>query len=445
MRSSLLFRLLWERPWVPALGLALLALALRLPGAWDYWVNPDEGITCSVVMNPNFSDSWREIASNAHPPLYFLFLRALGRISTDFHWLRFLSVLFGASAVFSLFFLGRVSAGRPAGLMAALFLALSPAAIEQSQLLRPYMAAMALTLPALFFLFSSLGDPHEISGRRLALFSLFMTLALLTNYEVFLVFGAAVSAVYVNYMMVALALSPRVPGILVLFVATLVMMRAGGRARGEGIAGAVLGLGVLVDPFLLLYVPGFLLISRRRLFFTAALLVVVTPWTVRNSVMEGTIVPVYAPSAIELDLSRWVIRCPADFYRLVDKTYVNAAGLVSRGAGWIQPAGSETSEAIRNSTTFGAYFYLVVALGGLVGVLRHHSSRHGPFLRPALIYLGILVLFSTARNTNRLLAEHIAIFYSALLLVWIARWLRSRRESTPARSGRGDVAGRSYG
>ena len=259
------------------------------------------------------------------------------------------------------------------------------------------------------------------------------------------VVSAAVSAVYVNYMMVALALSPRVPGILVLFVATLVMMRAGGRARGEGIAGAVLGLGVLVDPFLLLYVPGFLLISRRRLFFTAALLVVVTPWTVRNSVMEGTIVPVYAPSAIELDLSRWVIRCPADFYRLVDKTYVNAAGLVSRGAGWIQPAGSETSEAIRNSTTFGAYFYLVVALGGLVGVLRHHSSRHGPFLRPALIYLGILVLFSTARNTNRLLAEHIAIFYSALLLVWIARWLRSRRESTPARSGRGDVAGRSYG
>ncbi len=246
------------------------------------------------------------------------------------------------------------------------------------------------------------------------------------------VISAAASALYINYMMAGLALSPRVPGILFLFAVTLILIRARESGRGNLIAGAVLGLGILVDPYLLLFAPGLLLVSRKRWKFLVSLLIVLMPWALRNSIREGIPVPVYSPEALEVDLARWKVGNFKDLSSLVDKLYINASMLCSRGAGWVEPPGSTTSENIRHSTTFGAYLYLVTVLSGLVGLLRYHSRDHIPLLYPALIYLGLLVLFSTCRNTNRLLAEHVALFYMAVLLPRIVVWFRSRRAETPS-------------
>lgn len=240
------------------------------------------------------------------------------------------------------------------------------------------------------------------------------------------VISAAITAIYVNYMMASLALSPRIPGILVMFIVTLILLRAKDGARGNGLAGAVLGLGVLIDPYLLLFTPGFLLVSGKRLFFLSSLIIVLVPWTMRNSVRYGVLVPVYATSALELDISRWMIGSLEDFYHVVDKVYINASNLISRGAGWVEAPGSTANDNIRNSTTFGAYFYMLIVLTGLAGLLRYHSRKHRLFLMPVLIYLGILVLFSTTRNTNRLLSEHLMIFYTAVLLPRIVHWFRAR-------------------
>ncbi len=244
------------------------------------------------------------------------------------------------------------------------------------------------------------------------------------------VISAAISALYVNYIMAALALSPRVPGILAILIVTLILIRTKEGKRGNGLAGAVLGLGILVDPYVLLFAPGFLLVAEKKKIFLGALLVFVLPLTTRNSIRDGSLVPVYSAEALELDLSRWVIRELRDFYLLVDRMYINISMLFSRGAGWVEPSGSMTSENIRNSSTLGAYLYMLTALGGLVGLLRYHSRKLRALLYPALIYLGILVLFSTCRNTNRLLAEHLAIFCSAFLLMRIIRYFR--RDPDPA-------------
>jgi hypothetical protein len=244
------------------------------------------------------------------------------------------------------------------------------------------------------------------------------------------VISAAISAIYVNYMMASLALSPRVPGIFALLIVTFILIKADEGKKGNGLAGAVLGLGIMIDPYLLLFAPGFLLVSRGRKIFLGALFAVLLPWTLRNSAREGMPVPVYATAALELDITRWMVGSLEDFYHLVDKLYINGSNLISRGAGWVEPPGSTTSDNIRNSTTFGAYFYMVMALSGVVGLLRYHSKKHRALLYPVLIYLAILVLFSTTRNTNRLIAEHIAIFYTAVLLPCIIGWFRNRFSRT---------------
>lgn len=242
------------------------------------------------------------------------------------------------------------------------------------------------------------------------------------------VISAAFSALYLNYMMAGLALSPRVFGILAMFIVTIILIRERAGKRGNGLAGAVLGLGILIDPFLLLFIPGFLLVSGRRWLFLGVLFVVVMPWTVRNSIVEKTPVPVYSQEAVEFNLERWKTGDFEEFRKLVDKLYLNGSMLCSRGAGWVEAGGSKTSENIRNSSTFGGYFYMLIALAGLVGLLRYHSREHRALLYPALVYLGFLVLFSTCRTTNRLLAEHIAIFYAAVLLHRIIGRFRARRD-----------------
>ena len=245
------------------------------------------------------------------------------------------------------------------------------------------------------------------------------------------VIAAAISALYVNYIMASLALSPRVPGILAILIVTLILIRTKEGKRGNALAGAVLGLGILVDPYILLFVPGFLLVSGKKKIFLGALLVFVLPLTMRNSMREGILVPVYSAEALELDLSRWMIRELKDFYHLADRMYINVSMLFSRGVGWVEPSSSMTSENIRNSSTLGAYLYMLTALSGLVGLLRYHSREHRVLLYPVLIYLGLLVLFSTCRNTNRLLAEHLAIFYSAFLLMRIIRYFRRGPDPAP--------------
>ena len=242
------------------------------------------------------------------------------------------------------------------------------------------------------------------------------------------VISAAISALYINYMMAGLALSPRVLGILAIFVVTIILIREKAGKRGNGLAGGVLGLGILIDPFLLLFMPGFLLVSRRRWLFLGVLFVVVMPWTVRNSIVERVPVPVYSQAAVEFDLERWKTGNFGEFRKLVDKLYLNGSMLGSRGAGWVEAGGSETSENIRNSSTFGAYLYLLTALAGVVGLLRYHSREHRALLYPALVYLGFLVFFSTCRTTNQVLAVHIAIFYMAVLLHHIIGRFRARRD-----------------
>ena len=67
-------------------------------------------------------------------------------------------MVFGVAAIYLAWLAGRSFGGTLAGLVAALLVAISPAAIEQSQTLRPYMMHLAFLAGTLWGLATWLQD-----------------------------------------------------------------------------------------------------------------------------------------------------------------------------------------------------------------------------------------------------------------------------------------------
>ena len=168
-----------------ALGILGLGVIFRIEGFTEWWLNPDEGIYYSVLTREHFADFWAQASATAHPPLYFLLLRGLGSLSTDFVWLRSLALVSGSAAVYIFFLVGRELGGTGsrawlAGLLSGLALAISPRGIALSQLIRPYMLLVALLAGALYLLLRYLREP---STRLLVGYATCISLAVLLHYS----------------------------------------------------------------------------------------------------------------------------------------------------------------------------------------------------------------------------------------------------------------------
>jgi hypothetical protein len=185
--------------WLPTLAVVSAGAALRLGGSAGWWLNPDEGIYWATITRDRFSDFWAEAMATAHPPLYFLLLRGMTLVSTDFEWLRSPALVAGVAAIYVMVLLGREIGGEGprgivTGLAGGLVLALSPRATALSQVIRPYALLLLLLASALYFLLRSLRQP---SGRWLVGYALSASLAITLHYSTVLalgVFGALVLA-----------------------------------------------------------------------------------------------------------------------------------------------------------------------------------------------------------------------------------------------------------
>lgn len=188
---------------VAAALLVALGLYLRVRGLGEYWVNPDEGIYYSTLTQPSFATFWSEVLANAHPPGYYLLLRAFGFLTWDFVWLRATSALFGGATVWLLWLVGRELGGRGVagavtGLLAAALVAFNGEAIDLSQLIRPYALLLALLSAALYALLVYMRAP---SDRLLATYAALIAAALLTHYSA--VLGIAVLSALILHERIA--------------------------------------------------------------------------------------------------------------------------------------------------------------------------------------------------------------------------------------------------
>lgn len=168
-----------------AIVLVLVGLGLRCTARLGYWFNPDEGINYSLVTHPTFARCWEELTANSHPFGISVVVWLMGQISFDPTWLRMEALVCGVAAIYLSWLAGRALGGPLCGLVATALVALSPAAIEQSQVIRPYMMHLAFLAGALWRLATWL--QHR---RGLATFSVFLTLAVVTQFSSFFVAGA---------------------------------------------------------------------------------------------------------------------------------------------------------------------------------------------------------------------------------------------------------------
>jgi hypothetical protein len=186
-----------RRWWLWVFGVTAVAFAMRLPRPPRWWLNPDEGIYFSAVADPSFSDFWTEALATAHPPLYFLVLRAMAIVTTDFGWLRAVALISAVAAVPVFIAVGRELGGpgvcgRVTGLLAGLLIAFSPRVILLSQLIRPYALLLLLLALALLALlrYSRLG-----SDRWLIAYAVSVSLALTLHYSAVGAFGVFLAVV----------------------------------------------------------------------------------------------------------------------------------------------------------------------------------------------------------------------------------------------------------
>jgi mannosyltransferase len=128
----------------------LLAFGLRVWGLDDRNIWWDEGLVAWAARLPAAAIvDWT--ARDVHPPLYFLLQRLWWFAVGDGEFvMRYTSVLVGTLGVAWIYLLGRTMGGPLAGLLAALFLAISTFAVSWSQEMRMYIGASAAATAALW-------------------------------------------------------------------------------------------------------------------------------------------------------------------------------------------------------------------------------------------------------------------------------------------------------
>lgn len=164
----------WTRgDWLWLILLSLLALAARCIrlGHQPLWL--DEVFTYQRIhldTSALIADSF----ANRHMPNYFLLLRQLVPGGLDSASLRLPSALSGALAVGVVYAIGRRVAGRFAGVLAALLMALAPTQVQYGQEARSYALLLLLVAVALWGLVAlaqqadrSVSDRHRRNARWL--------------------------------------------------------------------------------------------------------------------------------------------------------------------------------------------------------------------------------------------------------------------------------------
>ena len=120
-------------------ALTALGLALRLPQFWQSLYG-DELFAYDEVANRSFGGMWHAVNHGLEvtPPLYFVLAWPSSKLGDPAIWLRLPSLLAGVALVPVTYWLGLLTVGRRAGLVAAAVIALSPHAIFYSVEARPY-------------------------------------------------------------------------------------------------------------------------------------------------------------------------------------------------------------------------------------------------------------------------------------------------------------------
>lgn len=195
-------RLKWKA--LPSV-LALIAIAAAIPRFWlgaSQFVEYDGYWHVFIAQQDNWSRFWHDIYVNAHPPLYFLLLKAVLHLGHSFLIYRGISLITGIASVILMGLIGlKITRSRPRAYQTALAYGLSMPGIIVSCEVRSYMLSVFFVLLSFWFLLDTTGSfavPRTTDfacargeGRARFGFASAAILACLSHYFAFFYAGAA--------------------------------------------------------------------------------------------------------------------------------------------------------------------------------------------------------------------------------------------------------------
>src|ERR1700730_15206978 len=173
---------LWLRDHLTIVALAVTAAGFvaRIVAANRSYFNPDEVLHYLLIDEPSLFLAYKASLTNAHPPLIYLLLYVFHLAGHSEFVLRLPLVLAGTASCWFIFKWMRALFGGPAGLIALIVAAFSPALIALSAEVREYALLLFCMAAALYFL------ERAFEGKSVPTmwgFSLFLYLAILSHYS----------------------------------------------------------------------------------------------------------------------------------------------------------------------------------------------------------------------------------------------------------------------
>ena len=177
-----------------ALAIAALAAALLVAVAARHIVGYDSFWHVFIARQDRWPNFWREVALNAHPPLYYLLLRATSRVfGHSLLVYRLISILaIAASTVLIARIVHRSSGSSAVAVAAAAAFGLSFSAFDLGLEVRAYALNLAWMLGAcLLFVDWMAPEAPDFPAWKRWMFALTLSAALLTHYAAAFFFAAA--------------------------------------------------------------------------------------------------------------------------------------------------------------------------------------------------------------------------------------------------------------
>ncbi len=182
-----------------ALGvMVLVALLTRLPSFTDAMFG-DEVSTYLVVHGHGIGRLIDLVQSDqeATPPAYFLLASAASQLGSASDWLRLPSLLAGLATIPLTYELGKRTVGRPAAVVGAALVTLSPFLIYYSSEARSYSVSVLVCLLSTLSLIRASDEEQGRSGRWWVAYALFSATAMYTHYTNFFVLLAQAAWAFV--------------------------------------------------------------------------------------------------------------------------------------------------------------------------------------------------------------------------------------------------------
>ncbi|MGD1048083.1 MAG: glycosyltransferase family 39 protein [Candidatus Krumholzibacteriaceae bacterium] len=250
--------------------------------------------------------------------------------------------------------------------------------------------------------------------------------------------AAALYAVYPNLIMYDLTTLTESLSVFIVIAMMAVATSKWSDGRTAVVQAVAAGIGMLIKPAFLFFVPGLLVTVKKRVTFVVVLACICAPWILYNAVHTHRLILVSDTGALNFYMS-YNPEAKGGFVQIPDWENVSQGEYVRMGLDFIRQHKLRTIEIIHTKiyslfelgwdrgvmrdivggegrAHVVMYAYLAVFVSGFVGLARFCRKAHASVVAPVVSYVVLTMLLSIFVVRFRTLIEPLLIAYTAVLV-----------------------------